>query len=196
MTRYNYSVKDILLWIFPSSLYVIANNLYFVVISISDSPITQQVFGSLEIVIVGLANVFILHKKYFSPISFFFFRLSGVQWAALLLLTTSVASIQIAKSQTRQLEIPFLPAVLTICSSGLAGLAGVLIEKLMKGKSKMSIFQQNLWLNLYFLLAFALIRSWSTCLNFVCLLIENGASFPQQMSLSRFNAFALLTVAK
>ena len=42
---------------------MIANNLYFVVISISDSPITQQVFGSLEIVIVGLANVFILNKK-------------------------------------------------------------------------------------------------------------------------------------
>lgn len=72
-----------------------------------------------------------------------------MQWAALLLLTSSVASIQIAKSQTRQLEIPFLPVVLTICSSGLAGLAGVVIEKLMKGKSKVSIFQQNLWLNLY-----------------------------------------------
>lgn len=42
---------------------MIANNLYFVVISISDSPITQQVFGSLEIVVVGLANVFVLKKQ-------------------------------------------------------------------------------------------------------------------------------------
>ena len=72
-----------------------------------------------------------------------------MQWAALFLLTSSVASIQIAKSQTRRLEIPFLPVVLTICSSGLAGLAGVVIEKLMKGKSKVSIFQQNIWLYLY-----------------------------------------------
>ena len=61
--RYSYSLKDILLWSIPALLYMIANNLYFVVISISDSPITQQVFGSLEIVVVGLANVFVLKKQ-------------------------------------------------------------------------------------------------------------------------------------
>ena len=76
--------------------------------------------------------------------------LSGVQWASLLLLTSSVASIQMAKSGQSQLSIPFLPAFLTVCSSGLAGLAGVIIEKLMKGKKGMSIFQQNMWLNLYY----------------------------------------------
>lgn len=31
------------LWAIPACLYTIANNLYFVVINISDSPITQQV---------------------------------------------------------------------------------------------------------------------------------------------------------
>lgn len=137
-TRYQYSIKDILLWAIPACLYMIANNLYFVVINISDSPITQQVFGSLEIVIVGLANVFILKRQ-----------LSGVQWASLFLLTSSVASIQIAKSGTNILVIPFLPALLTVLSSGLAGCAGVIIEKLMKGKNNVSIFQQNMWLNLF-----------------------------------------------
>ena len=171
--RYNYSVREIFLWIIPSCLYVIANNLFFVVISISDSPITQQVFGSLEIVVVGLANVFVLKKQ-----------LSGVQWAALLLLTSSVASIQIAKSGTQQLIIPVLPAVLTICSSSLAGLAGVVIEKMMKGKKRISIFQQNMWLNF-----------WGAILNFLCLVVENGRSFPQRMSLIHFNVYALLTVA-
>lgn len=71
-----------------------------------------------------------------------------MQWASLLLLTSSVASIQIAKSGTQQLSIPFLPAFLTILSSSLAGLAGVVIEKLVKGVKSVSIFQQNLWLNL------------------------------------------------
>ena len=61
--RYCYSLRDIFLWSIPALLYMIANNLYFVVISISDSPITQQVFGSLEIVVVGLANVVVLKKE-------------------------------------------------------------------------------------------------------------------------------------
>lgn len=122
-------------------------------------------------------------------------RLSPVQWASLLLLTSSVASIQIAKSGTQQLSIPFLPAFLTILSSSLAGLAGVVIEKLMKGVKSVSIFQQNLWLNLS-IFAFRLTRSWGALLNFVCLLFENGARFPQFMSLQAFNPYALLTVAK
>lgn len=62
--RYSYSLRDIFLWSIPALLYMIANNLYFVVISISDSPITQQVFGSLEIVVVGLANVVVLKKEF------------------------------------------------------------------------------------------------------------------------------------
>ena len=81
---------------------------------------------------------------------YFIFRLSGIQWASLFLLTSSVASIQIAKSGTNILVIPFLPAFLTVLSSGLAGCAGVIIEKLMKGKTNVSIFQQNMWLNLFF----------------------------------------------
>ena len=171
--RYSYSLRDIFLWSIPALLYMIANNLYFVVISISDSPITQQVFGSLEIVVVGLANVVVLKKE-----------LSSVQWASLLLLTSSVASIQIAKSGTQQLSIPFLPAFLTVLSSSLAGLAGVVIEKLMKGVKGVSIFQQNIWLNF-----------WGAIFNFISLFLENGAQFPQYLSLQAFNGYALLTVA-
>ncbi|KNB43050.1 hypothetical protein JH06_3101 [Blastocystis sp. subtype 4] len=171
-TRYQYSLRDIFLWAIPACLYTIANNLYFVVINISDSPITQQVFGSLEIVIVGLANVFILKRQ-----------LSGIQWASLFLLTSSVASIQIAKSGTNILVIPFLPAFLTVLSSGLAGCAGVIIEKLMKGKTNVSIFQQNMWLNF-----------WGAIFNYICLIAENGRQFPYFMTLSTFNGYALLTI--
>lgn len=41
--RYQYTLKDIFLWAIPALFYTVANNLYFVVINISDSPITQQV---------------------------------------------------------------------------------------------------------------------------------------------------------
>ena len=61
--RYQYSIQEIFAWAIPALLYMTANNLFFVVISISDSPITQQVFGSLEIVVVGLANVIVLKKR-------------------------------------------------------------------------------------------------------------------------------------
>ncbi len=44
-------------------LYCVANNLFYVIIEISD-PVTAQVFGSLEIVIVGLFSVLILRKRY------------------------------------------------------------------------------------------------------------------------------------
>ena len=118
-----------------------------------------------------------------------------MQWASLLLLTSSVASIQIAKSGTQQLSIPFLPAFLTVLSSSLAGLAGVVIEKLMKGVKGVSIFQQNIWLNLS--LSFpSFTPSWGAIFNFISLVLENGAQFPQYLSLQAFNGYALLTVAK
>lgn len=118
-----------------------------------------------------------------------------MQWASLLLLTSSVASIQLAKSGKNSLSFPILPAVLTVCSSGLAGLAGVIIEKMMKGKKGISIFQQNMWLNLYSSIH-GINLSWSAIFNFICLVIENGSQFPQKMSLTTFNGYGLLTILK
>ena len=81
---------------------------------------------------------------------------------------------------------------MTVLSSSLAGLAGVVIEKLMKG---VSIFQQNIWLNLS--LSFpSFTPSWGAIFNFISLFLENGAQFPQYLSLQAFNGYALLTVAK
>ena len=74
--------------------------------------------------------------------------LSRIQWASIILLASSVASIQIAKSGSNHLEMPLLPVLLTIVSSGLSGISGVITEKLMKGKKDVSIFQQNIWLSL------------------------------------------------
>ena len=38
--------------------------MYYYILSIIDTPITVQVFGSLETVIVGVFSVVVLKKKY------------------------------------------------------------------------------------------------------------------------------------
>ena len=61
--RKSFSLKEILLWSVPAFLYAIGQYLYYYILSIVDTPITLQVFGSLETVIVGVFSVVILKKK-------------------------------------------------------------------------------------------------------------------------------------
>ena len=76
-------------------------------------------------------------------------RLSGIHWAAMLLMCDSVASVQLARSSSDSFsDFPIYPAVLTVISSAVVAAAGVTIEKLMKSHKDMSIFQQNIWLYL------------------------------------------------
>ena len=77
-------------------------------------------------------------------------RLSGIHWAAMLLMCDSVASIQLARSPTSSfVDFPVYPALLTIISSAIVAAGGVTVEKLMKTHRDMSIFQQSMWLYLY-----------------------------------------------
>lgn len=171
--RVLFSAYELLLWAFPAFLYCVANNLYFVVIAISDSPVTQHVFGSLEVLVVGVANYFILHKV-----------LNRYQWVALFLLTSSVASIQLSRSSSMSLSFPVLPACLTVLSSSISGSAGVVIERLMKKRKGISIFQQNTYL--YF---------WGAIFNFIALIAEGGSTFYMNFTLTQFNVYAMLTIA-
>ena len=61
--RKSFSLKEILLWSVPALLYAIGHNVYYYILSIVDTPITVQVFGSLETVIVGVFSVVVLKKK-------------------------------------------------------------------------------------------------------------------------------------
>ena len=77
-------------------------------------------------------------------------RLSGIHWAAMLLMCDSVASIQLARSPTSSFaDFPIYPALLTIISSAIVAAGGVTVEKLMKSHRDMSILQQSIWLYLY-----------------------------------------------
>ena len=130
--RQSFTLKEILMWSIPAFLYAIGHYMYYVILSIVDTPVTVQVFGSLETVIVGVFSVLILKKRYVSS-------------------SVIIASIQLARSSTASFaDFPVYAAVLTIISTGIVAAAGVTIEKLMKSHRDMSIFQQSIWLYLSF----------------------------------------------
>lgn len=64
--RQSFTLKEILMWSIPAFLYAIGHYMYYVILSIVDTPVTVQVFGSLETVIVGVFSVLILKKRYVS----------------------------------------------------------------------------------------------------------------------------------
>ncbi|KAM7456880.1 hypothetical protein BLSTO_02356 [Blastocystis sp. subtype 1] len=180
--RKYFSFKEIMLWSVPAILYAIGHNMYYSIMSMVDTPVTIQVFASLETVIVGVFSVILMGKRCISPL-FVIPRLSGIHWAAMLLICDSVASIQLSRSSTASFsDFPIYAAFLTIISTAIVACAGVCIEKLMKSHKDMSIFQQNIWL--YF---------WGVVVNFVFLLFENGYNSIQQITLRNFNFFAILT---
>lgn len=111
----------------------------------------------------------------------------------MLLICDSVASIQLSRSSSASFaDFPFYAAFLTIISTAIVACAGVCIEKLMKSHKDMSIFQQNIWLYLsQFSLLFT--RSWGAFVNFLFLVMENGYSSIQQITLRNFNVYAILT---
>ncbi|KAK8815461.1 hypothetical protein WA158_003673 [Blastocystis sp. Blastoise] len=169
--RKQFEVKEIFLWVVPSLLYCVANNLYSLIITISD-PITAQVYGSLEIVTVGLFSVLILKKK-----------INGTQWAALVLVCTSVAEIELGKSSESIDDFNILALFYSIISSSFAACAGVVIEKLMKNHKDMSFFQQSIWL--YF---------WGCITNMTLLVINNGKNSVYWITLQNFNKYTYLAI--
>lgn len=62
--RKSFTFKEIMMWSIPALLYAIGQYMYYYILSIVDTPVTLQVFGSLETVIVGVFSVVILKKKY------------------------------------------------------------------------------------------------------------------------------------
>lgn len=52
------------MWSIPAFLYAIGHYMYYVILSLVDTPVTVQVFGSLETVIVGVFSVLIMKKRY------------------------------------------------------------------------------------------------------------------------------------
>lgn len=156
--------------------------------------VCPQVFGSLEVVLVGLANVVILQQPYSMSMTPPLVSLASSGRRS----SSSPPASRPSKSPSRGAIIwrcRFSPVLLTIVSSGLSGISGVITEKLMKGKKDVSIFQQNIWLSLSRLWFVAIIVG-APCLTSSAWLWGIGRRFRQEMSLMHFNGYALLTVAE
>jgi UDP-sugar transporter A1/2/3 len=107
----------------PAILYTIQNNLQYLAVSNLDAA-TFQVTYQLKILTTALFSVLMLGK-----------RLTGVQWASLVVLTTGVAMVQLldtsnSSSGSEGNKFVGMLAVLTACC--LSGMAGVYFEKILK----------------------------------------------------------------
>ena len=127
-------VADTIAIAFPACLYIIQNNLQYLAVA-NLSPAIFQVLYQFKIVTAAIFSVLILRKRLFQH-----------QWASIILLMVGLASVQLSQ------QIPGVGFALSTCNPiGIAavalasltsGLAGVLVEGLLKGGSKMS----PLWL--------------------------------------------------
>ena len=127
--------------IVPSGLYAVQNNLLYLALSNLDAA-TYQVTYQLKILTTALFSVVMLKK-----------HITGMQWLALVVLTTGVALVQLPGGGGSDEAVPVdrhvnrtvgLAAVLTACVS--SGLAGVYFEMLVKTGKQTSIVIRNLQL--------------------------------------------------
>ena len=157
--RRSFTFKEIMLWSVPAILYAVGHNMYYSIMQMVDTPVTIQVVLCNFIWLLGFWftwncycwYLFCCHYEKEVIFKFYIYtRVSGIHWAAMILICDSVASIQLARSPTQSfVDFPIYPAFLTIISTAIVACAGVFIEKLMKSHKDMSIFQQNVWLYLY-----------------------------------------------
>ena len=137
--RATFTFSEIMFMSIPAVLSAIANLLFYYLHRTIDNELVIQAFGSMEIVVIGVASVVLLGRT-----------LSGIQWSAIVLLCTSVMSIEIGSCSSCSLtDLPLLPSLVAIGCSGLEGMAGVFSEKILKERSEVSTFQQSVWITLY-----------------------------------------------
>lgn len=81
---------------------------------------------------------------------FFLSRLTMTHWMALLLLCTSVMSIELRSCpRCHTTDYPFLPSVLGIISASALGVSSVVTEWILKEHRDIHMPQQTLWVYLY-----------------------------------------------
>lgn len=151
----------------PALLYAFNNNLTYAILTMLNSPVTMQVFGCLEIVVIAIFSRMLLRR-----------RLSGVQWASVALLCNGVVSSQLASCTHCEswADYPLDAACLTLLGASVSALAGVLVEKLMKERASLSLVDQNIYLYSFGLLS-----------NAVGLVLKDRGTLVQDLTFQRFN---------
>ncbi|XP_044957922.1 CMP-sialic acid transporter 1 [Hordeum vulgare subsp. vulgare] len=129
--------KSVRLYLVPSVIYLIHNNVQFATLTYVD-PSTYQILGNLKIVTTGILFRLVLKRK-----------LSNLQWMAIILLAVGTTTSQVKGCGDAPCDsvfsAPFQGYMLGILSACLSALAGVYTEYLMK-KNSDSLYWQNVQL--------------------------------------------------
>ena len=134
----------------PAILNAVTDKLFFYLQTALNDELVIQAFGAFEVVVIGVASFLLLGRRYYRSKLVLSVRLSRVQWVSLVLLSTSVLSIELgSNSTTSASSIPIFPCFVAVIYSGFEGTMGVFTERILKEKPGMPIHQQNLWIFLY-----------------------------------------------
>ncbi|KAK4268859.1 hypothetical protein QN277_022089 [Acacia crassicarpa] len=129
--------KNVALFVVPSIIYLIHNNVQFATLTYVDTS-TYQIMGNLKIVTTGILFRLLLGR-----------RLSNLQWMAIVLLAVGTTTSQVRgcgeASCDSLLSAPIKGYMLGVLSACLSALAGVYTEFLMK-KNNDSLYWQNVQL--------------------------------------------------
>ncbi|XP_054779681.1 CMP-sialic acid transporter 1 [Prosopis cineraria] len=129
--------KSVALYVVPSIIYLIHNNVQFATLTYVDTS-TYQIMGNLKIVTTGILFRLLLGR-----------RLSNLQWMAIVLLAVGTTTSQVRgcgeASCDSFLSAPIQGYMLGFLSACLSALAGVYTEFLMK-KNNDSLYWQNVQL--------------------------------------------------
>ncbi|KAJ6326657.1 hypothetical protein OIU78_013695 [Salix suchowensis] len=136
-TRVTTEWKSVRLYVIPSIIYLIHNNVQFATLTYVDTS-TYQIMGNLKIVTTAILFRLFLRR-----------RLSNLQWMAIVLLTVGTTTSQVKgcgeASCDSMFAAPIQGYMLGVLSACLSALAGVYTEFLMK-KNNDSLYWQNVQL--------------------------------------------------
>lgn len=126
----------------PGALYLVQNNLLFVAVSNLDAAVYQVTY-QLKILTTAFFTVVLLGR-----------HLLKHQMMSLLLLTSGVAVVQLAKSEGKAAvnvedQNPTLGIICVLLACMSSGFAGVYFEKILKGGRAVSLWVRNVQLGLF-----------------------------------------------
>ncbi|XP_010553552.1 PREDICTED: CMP-sialic acid transporter 1 [Tarenaya hassleriana] len=136
-TRITAEWKSVRLFVIPSVIYLVHNNVQFATLTYVDTS-TYQIMGNLKIVTTGILFRLFLKRK-----------LSTLQWMAIVLLAVGTTTSQVKgcgeASCDSLFTAPIQGYLLGFLSAGLSALAGIYTEFLMK-RNNDSLYWQNVQL--------------------------------------------------
>ena len=143
------SWEELLLYPIPAALYLAKNLLQYFVFLHVDAP-SYQILKNLNIITTGVLYRIFLQRK-----------LTGIQWAALILLAIGCTTSQLTIESDRVLSTSRVGFIACLIMAFLSGAAGVYTELIMKKKIQRDVNVQNVYL-----------YSFGTFLNILVMLVH------------------------